>query len=144
MLPFHSKNFSNLQPMCTMFMENGKSFSLIGLNSIFHVVCVHTCVYISVFVYIPASSYVFPFINKIIFIVTGLSALVKYLNKPKYSTIIYVLRGQGAKDFGYCGMSSQLKATFNKTVLFWPCPKMKVSVQILSLRMVNFFLRFIC
>ncbi|XP_037038134.1 uncharacterized protein LOC119075714 isoform X2 [Bradysia coprophila] len=62
-------------------------------------------------------------------IVDGLSALVKFLNKPKYSTIIYVLQGQGTKDFGYCGMSAQLKATFNKTVLFWPCPKMKTTTE---------------
>lgn len=59
--------------------------------------------------------------------ITGLSALVDFLNKPKYSTIIYVLQGQGLKDFGYCEMSQKLETAFNKTVIFWPCPKMKVS-----------------
>lgn len=65
--------------------------------------------------------------TEFIFIIAGLSALVEFLNKPKYSTIIYVLQGQGSKDFGYCEMSQQLKNAFNKTVIFWPCPKMKVS-----------------
>lgn len=98
-----------------------------------------------------------------------LKTLVKYLENPKYSTVLYVSDGYGsgrrgnstfvvrtnkkesenerekaeeinngsnkmptttarASDTGFCDtISTQYTELYNKNVLFWPCPKMKVS-----------------
>lgn len=96
-----------------------------------------------------------------------LKTLVKHLENPKYSTVLYVSDGYGsrrrnistfvvksnkkesenerekeeeeinngsnkmpttASDTGFCDtISTQYTELYNKNVLFWPCPKMKVS-----------------
>lgn len=51
---------------------------------------------------------------------------MKYLENTNYSTLIYVLSNNNTRDAGYCDMAEHLSEAFNKDVLFWPCPRMKV------------------
>lgn len=59
--------------------------------------------------------------------IKGLSTFVKQLEALNYSTIYYMFDGNNIKDFGNCDMSHQLSAAYQKTIHFWPCPRMKVS-----------------
>jgi hypothetical protein len=72
-------------------------------------------------------------------------SLIQHLENIKYSTIIYVFSNGSRKVeenavkepespqrlgdfFGYCEvLSSELSLLYNKNIIFWPCPKMKVS-----------------
>jgi len=75
---------------------------------------------------------------------SDLKSLIQHLENSKYSTIVYVL-SNGTKtdqdsiatrnqtfsdDFtGYCDIiATDLSLLYNKNVIFWPCPKMKVSL----------------
>lgn len=56
-----------------------------------------------------------------------LSTLFKRLDSLNYSTVYYMFDGNNIRDFGNCDMAHQLSIAYQKTVLFWPCPQMKVS-----------------
>lgn len=70
--------------------------------------------------------------------------LIQQLENSKYSTIVYVFNNSTkandeviVKDeesqrfgdfFGYCDIvASEFSALYHKNIIFWPCPKMKVS-----------------
>lgn len=57
----------------------------------------------------------------------GLSTLLWQAENPKYSTVLYVLSRKNSSDVGLCDMSGSMSQAFNKTIIIWPCPKMKVS-----------------
>lgn len=73
-------------------------------------------------------------------------SLIQQLENSKYSTILYVFSNNSrAEDeaqpassdghrlddfFGFCDVvASQLSSLYNKNIILWPCPKMKVSVK---------------
>ena len=73
-------------------------------------------------------------------------SLIQQLENVKYSTVIYVFSNSSKKAdedfikdadasqrigdfFSYCELlSSELSILYNKNIIFWPCPKMKVSI----------------
>lgn len=83
--------------------------------------------------------------NKFSLFITDMRSLIQQLESMKYSTIIYVFSNSSKKVeenlvkepeipqrlgdfFGYCEvLSSELSILYNKNIIFWPCPKMKVS-----------------
>ncbi|XP_055676626.1 uncharacterized protein LOC129785955 [Lutzomyia longipalpis] len=73
---------------------------------------------------------------------SGLSALMRYLQNNNYSTLVFVLSNNNTRDAGYCDMAEQLSVTFNKDVLFWPCPRMKLTEKFLpSFEIISFVVR---
>lgn len=73
-----------------------------------------------------------------------MKTLIQQLENSKYSTIVYVFNnsskvgddismenaeGQRFGDFfGYCDViATEFSQLYNKNIIFWPCPKMKVS-----------------
>lgn len=72
-------------------------------------------------------------------------SLIQQLENSKYSTIVYVFSNNSKisddKDaenqrfgdfFGYCDViSTEFSMLYNKNIIFWPCPKMKVSRKII-------------
>ncbi|XP_055699296.1 uncharacterized protein LOC129799446 [Phlebotomus papatasi] len=70
---------------------------------------------------------------------SGLSILMKYLENTNYSTLIYVLNNNNTRDAGYCDMAEHLSEAFKKDVLFWPCPRMKLTERFLpSFEIISF------
>lgn len=53
---------------------------------------------------------------------------MKQLENFEYSTVLFVLDNNNSKDVGYCDMAKPLSESFNKTIILWPCPQMKVSI----------------
>lgn len=73
------------------------------------------------------------------FFFAGLSTLVEQLEGTKYSTILYVLNNRNTKDAGYCDMAQKLSTAYNKSIIFWPCPKMKVRYFLLLIIILIIF-----
>ncbi|XP_059611066.1 uncharacterized protein LOC132257996 [Phlebotomus argentipes] len=72
----------------------------------------------------------------------GLSALMKYLENNNYSTLVFVLSNNNTRDAGYCDMAKQFSLTYNKDVLFWPCPRMKLTENFLpSYEIISFVVK---
>jgi hypothetical protein len=82
----------------------------------------------------------------VFFLVSDMRSLIQQLENSKYSTILYVFSNNSrAEDeaqpassdghrlgdfFGFCDVvASQLSSLYNKNIILWPCPKMKVSVK---------------
>lgn len=77
---------------------------------------------------------------------SDMRSLIQQLENSKYSTILYVFSNSSRIEddnqqpagesprfgdfFGYCDIiASQLSSLYNKNIVFWPCPNMKVSVM---------------
>lgn len=59
--------------------------------------------------------------------ILGFGKLWLYLNVDKYSTIIYIVRDHVLKE-AVCTMSKQISIIYNKTMIFWPCPNIWVTI----------------
>lgn len=61
----------------------------------------------------------------------GISTLIKRLDALNYSTIFYIFDGKNSRDFdGDCDMAERLSSAYHKRIIFWPCPQMKVSLNV--------------
>lgn len=81
-------------------------------------------------------------------------SLIQQLENAKYSTIIYVFGNNSRRSdenllkaddkpqrlgdfFGYCDvLSSELSIIYNKSIIFWPCPKVRVSSYIYFFKLI--------
>lgn len=62
-------------------------------------------------------------------IFAGLSTLVKRLNVLNHSTVYYMLDGNDIGDSGSnSDMAHQLSTAYQKQIILWPCPHMKVRI----------------
>lgn len=58
---------------------------------------------------------------------TDMVAFERWLEDPAFATVLY-MSDEGDSFIGYCdSLSTHLSAIYRKSVLFWPCPRMKVS-----------------
>lgn len=79
-------------------------------------------------------------------------SLILQLENSKFSTFVYVFsnssksgddkdsEGQRFSSFsGYCDViASELSILYNKNIIFWPCPKMKVSKKSFPVSVIEF------
>lgn len=85
---------------------------------------------------------------RLIIFLADMKSLIQQLENSKYSTIVYVFsnslkmgdenlikdaESQRHGDFlGYCDViAAELSLLYGKNIIFWPCPKMKVSEKVI-------------
>lgn len=83
-------------------------------------------------IYAPEPSHIsinpaqYRFRSKRIFHSQGLESLWHHLNDPTFTTVIYAMDDQVPKDV-ICALSLELSGSYQKKVLFWPCPNRPVN-----------------
>ncbi|XP_053671502.1 uncharacterized protein LOC128721742 [Anopheles nili] len=57
----------------------------------------------------------------------GMVAFERWLEDPAFASVLY-MAGEGDSFIGYCdSLSTHLTTVYRKSVLFWPCPRMKAT-----------------